>query len=255
MVSLNRDTLTEKILEGARISTDDALELYRWPLEELAALANARRDLAKAKSYRGRGREIVTYIVDRNINYTNVCNVYCKFCAFYRTERDEDHYVLSFEQLDQKLDELTAAGGVQILMQGGHHPKLQFQWYIDLLHHIKNKYPHINVHGFSPPEFQHFAETFRMPLRDVIAEFRKAGRGSIPGGGGEILVDRVRKKISPLKINSDQWLEVMQVAHELGLNSSATMMFGHVETVEDRIGHLQPVRGQQDRRGGLSSVT
>jgi len=159
MVSLNRDALTEKILAGARISTDDALELYRSPLEELAALANARRDLAKAKSYGGRGREIVTYIVDRNINYTNVCNVYCKFCAFYRTERDEDHYVLSFEQLDQKLDELTAAGGVQILMQGGHHPKLPFQWYIDLLQHIRQKHPHINIHGFSPPEFQHFAET------------------------------------------------------------------------------------------------
>src|SRR5438309_1846385 len=149
MVSLNRDALTEKILEGARISTEDALELYRSPLEELAALANARRDLAKAKSYGGRGRDIVTYIVDRNINYTNVCNVYCKFCAFYRTERDEDHYVLSFEQLDQKLDELTAAGGVQILMQGGHHPKLPFQWYIDLLQHIREKYPHINIHGFT----------------------------------------------------------------------------------------------------------
>src|SRR6266508_3364678 len=164
MVSLNRDALTEKILAGARISTDDALELYPWPLEELAALANARRDLAKAKSYGGRG--IVTYIVDRNINYTNVCNVYCKFCAFYRTERDEDHYVLSFEQLDQKLDELTAAGGVQILMQGGHHPKLGFQWYIDLLHHIREKYPHINIHGFSPQEVQHFTETFGMPLRE-----------------------------------------------------------------------------------------
>ena len=186
MVSLNRDALTEKILAGARISIDDALELYRWPLEELAALANARRDLAKANSYGGSGREIVTYIVDRNINYTNVCNVYCKFCAFYRTERDEDHYVLSFEQLDQKLDELTAAGGVQILMQGGHHPKLPFQWYIDLLQHIRQKYHHINIHGFSPPEFQHFAETFRMPLREVISQFKNAGLGSIPGGGGEI---------------------------------------------------------------------
>jgi len=249
MVSLNRDTLTGKILEGARISTDDALELYRWPLEELAALANARRDLAKAKSYGGRGREIVTYIVDRNINYTNVCNVYCKFCAFYRTERDEDHYVLSFEQLDQKLDELTAAGGVQILMQGGHHPKLPFQWYIDLLQHIRAKYPHINIHGFSPPEFQHFAETFRMPLREVISEFKAAGLGSIPGGGGEILVDRVRKKISPLKINSDEWIVVMQVAHEIGLKSSATMMFGHVKTIEDRVDHLQRIRVQKDRSG------
>jgi len=253
MVSLNRDVLTKRVLTGERISTDDILELYRWPLEELGALANARRDLAKAKSYGGRGREIVTYIVDRNINYTNVCNVYCKFCAFYRTERDEDHYVLSLEQIDQKLDELTAAGGVQILMQGGHHPELQFQWYIDLLHHIREKYPHINIHGFSPPEFQHFAETFGMPLREVISEFKKAGLGSIPGGGGEILVDLVRKKISPLKINSDQWLEVMQVAHELGLKSSATMMFGHVETVADRVEHLRRIRDQQNRTSGFTA--
>src|SRR5258707_2844986 len=254
MVSLNRDALTEKILEGVRISTDDALELYRSPLEELAALANARRDLAKAKSYGGRGREIVTYIADRNINYTNVCNVYCKFCAFYRTERDDDHYVLSLEEIDQNLDELSAAGGVQILMQGGHHPKLPFQWYVDLLQHIREKYPHINIHGFSPPEFQHFAETFRMPLREVISEFKNAGLGSIPGGGGEILVDRVRQKISPLKINSDRWVEVMPIAHELELSSSATMMFGHVETIDDRIEHLQRIRDQQDRSGGVTAV-
>src|SRR5216110_1117600 len=253
MVSVNRDALTERILAGERISADDAFELYHWPLEELGAFANARRDLAKAKSYGGRGREIVTYIVDRNINYTNVCNVYCKFCAFHRTEKDEDHYVLSLEQIDQKLDELSAAGGVQILMQGGHHPKLPFAWYLDLLQHIRTKYPHINIHGFSPPEFQHFAETFRMPLREVIAEFKKAGLGSIPGGGGEILVDRVRQKISPLKINSSQWLEVMQVAHELGLKSSATMMFGHVETIEDRIEHLDHIRDQQDRSGGFTA--
>ncbi len=253
MVALNREGLTERILAGERISRDDALELYRWPLEELGALANARRDLAKQKSYDGRGREIVTYIVDRNINYTNVCNVYCKFCAFYRTEKDDDHYVLSFEQIDQKLDELTAAGGVQILMQGGHHPKLPFAWYIDLLHHIRGKYPHINIHGFSPPEFQHFAEVFAMPLREVIAKFKEAGLGSIPGGGGEILVDRVRERISPLKCKSDEWLEVMQVAHELGLNSSATMMFGHVETIEDRIEHLQRLRDQQDASGGFTA--
>ena len=253
MVSLNRNGLSDKVLEGKRISPDEAMELYRLSLEELGALADARRNLAKEKSYGGRGREIVTYIADRNINYTNVCNVYCKFCAFYRTERDEDHYVLSLEQIDQKLDELSAAGGVQILMQGGHHPKLAFQWYVDLLQHIRRKYPQINIHGFSPPEFQHFAETFGMPLRDVISEFKKAGLGSIPGGGGEILVDRVRKKISPLKINSDRWLEVMQVAHELGLKSSATMMFGHVETVEERIEHLQRIRDQQDRSGGFTA--
>src|SRR3982750_3064738 len=133
MVALNRGALEEKILGGERISSAEAIELYRWPLAELGALADARRNLAKEKSYDHHGREIVTYIVDRNINYTNVCNVYCKFCAFYRTERDADHYVLSLDQLDQKLDELSAAGGVQILMQGGHHPKLAFKWYVDLL--------------------------------------------------------------------------------------------------------------------------
>ena len=242
MVSLNRDALTEKVCAGERISVEDALMLAQWPLEELGVLANTRRDQAKSAAYAGQGKEIVTYIVDRNINYTNVCNVYCKFCAFYRTEKDSDHYVLSFEEIDQKLDELSAVGGVQILMQGGHHPKLPFSWYLDLLHHIRENYPHINIHGFSPPEFQHFSETFGMPLREVITEFKKAGLGSIPGGGGEILVDRVRQKIAPLKCGSDQWLEVMQVAHELGLKSSATMMFGHVETVEDRIEHLNRIR-------------
>lgn len=175
MVALNGEALTEKVLAGERISPNDALELYRLSLAELGALANERRRQIKGAAYNGNGNEIVTYIVDRNINYTNVCNVYCKFCAFYRTEKDEDHYVLSFEQIDQKLDELSAAGGVQVLMQGGHHPKLNFQWYVDLLQHIHGKYPHINIHGFSPPEFQHFAETFGMPLREVIAKFKKLG--------------------------------------------------------------------------------
>src|SRR5437667_6132252 len=253
MVSINNNGLTDKILAGERITPAEALLLYEWPLEELGALADQRRRQAKRSSYNGDGNEIVTYIVDRNINYTNVCNVYCKFCAFYRTEMAEDHYDLSFDQIDQKLDELSSVGRVKILMQGGHHPKLPFEWYIDLLRHIREKYPHINVHGFSPPEFQHFAETFRMPLREVISKFKMAGLGSIPGGGGEILVDSVRKKISPLKINSDQWLEVMQLAHELGLKSSATMMFGHVETIEDRVEHLRRIRDQQDRSGGFTA--
>src|SRR5947207_4363680 len=199
MVSVNRDALTERIFAGERISTDDALELYRWPLEALGALANARRDLAKQTSYNARGREIVTYIVDRNINYTNVCNVYCKFCAFYRTEKDEDHYVLTREQLDQKMDELSAAGGVQILMQGGHHPTLSFDWYLDWLRHIREKYPHINIHGFSPPELQHFAHLFGMPLRELISRFKEAGLGFVPGGCVESLVDSVRDRIAPLK--------------------------------------------------------
>src|SRR5438105_4364317 len=200
MVFLNHEAITEKVVMGGRVTREEALQLYGRPLEELGALADTRRHLAKAKSYGGGGAGIVTYIVDRNINYTNVCNVYCKFCAFYRTEKDEDHYVISFEDLDRKLDELTAAGGIQILMQGGHHPKLPFDWYIDLLRHIREKYPHINIHGFSPPEFQHFSEVFDMPVQGVVERFKGAGLGSIPGGRVEILDDRVRTKIAPRRI-------------------------------------------------------
>ncbi len=253
VADLTTNTLTDKVLDGARISADEALELYHYPLEELGALADARRRLAKAAAYNGRGNEIVTYIIDRNINYTNVCNVYCKFCAFYRTEKDSDHYVITLEELDQKLDELTAIGGVQVLLQGGHHPKLGMDFYLEMLSHIREKYPHINIHGFSPPEFNHFAEVFGMPLREVIAKFMEAGLGSIPGGGGEILVDTVRNRIAPLKCGSDAWLEVMRLAHELGLRSSATMMFGHVERVEDRIEHLQRLRDLQDETGGFTA--
>jgi cyclic dehypoxanthinyl futalosine synthase len=248
------ESIINKVLDGERITRQDALDLYRDAAPaDLAELANARRDQAKAAAYGGRGREVVTYIIDRNINYTNVCNVYCKFCAFYRTEKDADHYVLSFDEIDQKLDELTAVGGIQILMQGGHHPKLGIDWYLNLLGHIRQKYPHINIHGFSPPEFNHFAEVFGMPLREVISRFKEAGLGSIPGGGGEILVDRVRNRIAPLKCNSDQWLEVMAIAHELGLASSATMMFGHVEDIDDRIEHLDRLRVQQDATGGFKA--
>src|SRR4029450_212287 len=198
MVSINNEALTDKVLAGERITPDELLLLYEWPLEELGALADQRRRLAKRSSYNGDGNEIVTYIVDRNINYTNVCNVYCKFCAFYRTEKDDDHYVITLEQLDQKLDELSAVGGVQILMQGGHHPKLHYEWYITLLQHTREKYPHINTHGFSPPEFQHFVEVFGMPLREVITKFKEAGLGSIPGGGGEIRGGQGRNRVSRL---------------------------------------------------------
>jgi cyclic dehypoxanthinyl futalosine synthase len=246
-------SLVERVLSGERITKEEARALYRMPLEELGALADHRRRLARSDAYDGLGNGIVTYIIDRNINYTNVCNVYCKFCAFYRTEADADHYVLSREQLDAKLDELTAIGGIQILLQGGHHPGLGLDFYLEMLAHIREKYPHINIHGFSPPEFNHFAEVFQMPLREVIGRFKEAGLGSIPGGGGEILVDSVRNRIAPLKCNSGQWLKVMEIAHEIGLNSSATMMFGHVESVDDRIEHLQRLRDQQDATGGFTA--
>jgi len=245
--------LLEKVWSGARIDQGEALRLYRRPLEELGALADRRRQLAQAKAHGGRGNDIVTYIVDRNVNYTNVCNVYCKFCAFYRTEKDADSYVITFDEMDRKIEETVALGGTQILMQGGHHPKLSLQWYLDLLSHIKAKFPQVNIHGFSPSEFIHFREVFGLPLEEIISKFVGAGLGSIPGGGGEILVDRVRQRISPLKAMSDDWLSVMDTAHRLGLASTATMMFGHVETLEDRIEHLERVRAQQDKSKGFTA--
>jgi cyclic dehypoxanthinyl futalosine synthase len=254
MVAVQYDTeLFDKVTQGGRVTPDEAQALYNLPLELLGELANTRRRQIKADAYQGRGNDIVTFIIDRNINYTNICNVYCKFCNFYRTAKDADSYVLSHEEMDGKMDELAAIGGRQVLLQGGHHPELGIDFYLDLLSHLREKYPQINVHGFSPPEFQHFKEVFGMPLREIISKFQEAGLGSIPGGGGEILVNKIRDRISPLKCNADEWLEVMETAHDLGLNSSATMMFGHVETLEDRIEHLQRLREVQDRTHGFTA--
>jgi len=246
MDDLALEELQQKVWAGRRINAAEARRLYDLPLAELGALADRRRRLAKAAAYGGRGNEIVTYNIDRNINYTNVCNVYCKFCAFYRTEKDADAYVISLAEMDQKIEETIALGGAQILMQGGHHPKLTKQWYLDLLAHIKAKFPQVNIHGFSPSELVHFRDVFNEPLEKIIGDFKAAGLGSIPGGGGEILVDAVRRRVSPLKAMSDDWLEVMDVAHRLGLYSSATMMFGHVETIADRIEHFDRLRRQQE---------
>ncbi len=251
---LSMDRIQGEILDGKRISSEEALQLYRQcSLDELGMLADERRKQKKIGAYHGRGNEIVTYIVDRNINYTNICNVYCKFCAFYRVEGDEDAYVLSHEVIGKKIEETIALNGTQILMQGGHHPKLGIDFYLDLLRFIKTHYPQINIHAFSPPEFNHFSEVFGMSVREIIEKFKETGLGSIPGGGGEILVDRVRDRIAPLKCKSDDWLHVMRIAHELGLRTSATMMFGHVETVEDRIEHLQKLRDLQDETGGFTA--
>ena len=241
------DGLLQKIWDGGRINTDEARRLAALPLEELGALADRRRALHRRAAHGGQGDGIITYIVDRNVNYTNICNVYCKFCAFYRTEKDTDSYVITTAEMDQKIEETIALGGTQILLQGGHHPKLTKQWYLDLLSHIKAKFPGFNVHGFSPSEFVAFSEFFNEPVDTILRDFTAAGLGSVPGGGGEILVDRVRKRIAPLKADSNQWMGVMDTAHQLGLASSATMMFGHVETFDDRLEHLEFVRNQQDK--------
>ncbi len=241
------DTLLQKVWDGHRIDREEARRLYPLPLEELGTLADRRRQLMRSPTHGGRGNEIVTYIVDRNVNYTNICNVYCKFCAFYRTEKDADSYVISLDELDRKIEETITLGGTQILMQGGHHPKLTKQWYLDLLNHVREKFPGFNVHGFSPSEFVAFSEFFNEPVEQILQDFVAAGLGSLPGGGGEILVDRVRNRIAPLKANTADWMGVMDTAHQLGLASSATMMFGHVETLEDRLEHLEVVRAQQDQ--------
>ncbi len=241
------DTLLQKVWNGGRIDAAEARRLYALPLEELGALADRRRQLARTAAHNNRGNDIVTYIVDRNVNYTNVCNVYCKFCAFWRSEKDADSYVITHAEMDRKIEETLALGGTQILMQGGHHPKLTKQWYLDLLTHIRTKFPQVNVHGFSPSEFVAFSEFFNEPVEQILKDFVTAGLGSLPGGGGEILVDRVRKRIAPLKANTSQWMGVMDTAHALGLASTATMMFGHVETVEERIEHLEVLRAQQDK--------
>jgi cyclic dehypoxanthinyl futalosine synthase len=165
------DGLLQKVWDGGRIDPAEGLRLYQLPLEELGALADRRRQLARAAAYDGRGNQIVTYIVDRNINYTNVCNVYCKFCAFYRTEKEAEAYVITLAEMDQKIEETLALGGTQILMQGGHHPKLTKQWYLDLLAHIKGKFPQVNIHGFSPSEFVHFREVFNEPLERIFGVF------------------------------------------------------------------------------------
>jgi cyclic dehypoxanthinyl futalosine synthase len=195
---------------------------------------------------------IVTYIVDRNINYTNVCIADCGFCAFYRRPKHDEGYTLSFEKIGEKIEETKALGGVQILIQGGHNPYIPFQWYLDLLAYIKRNHP-IHIHGFSPSEIDFFARLFRMDARDVIRELRKAGLDSIPGGGGEILVQRVRDIVAPGKAGADRWLEIMELAHEEGMKTSVTMMYGIGETLAERIEHLERVRALQARTGGFTA--
>src|ERR1700693_1343726 len=222
------------------------LELYeRADLLELGALADSER-------WRLHPANEVTYIIDRNINYTNVCVADCQFCAFYRRPKHREGYVLSFEQIGAKIDECKAIGGVQILLQGGHNPYIPFEWYLDLLRYIKRNHP-IHVHGFSPSEVDFWAKLYRMDARDVIRELQQAGLDSIPGGGGEILVQRVRDQVAKKKAGADRWLEIMEIAHQEGMKTSVTMMYGIGETLAERIEHLERVREVQARTGGFTA--
>ncbi len=222
------------------------LDLYEHAsLLELGQLADAAR-------WKLHPENVVTYIIDRNINYTNVCVADCKFCAFYRRPKHAEGYLLSFEEIGRKIEELKALGGVQILMQGGHNPYIPFEWYLDLLRYIKRHHP-IHIHGFSPSEIDFFAGRFGMSLEQVIKELVVAGLDSVPGGGGEILVQDVRDRVAKKKAGADRWLEVMEVAHRLGLKTSVTMMYGLGETPADRLEHLFRVKDVQVRTGGFTA--
>lgn len=237
----------EKAVAGERISPEEGLLLLES--NDLTAIGRA----ADAVSRRLHPEPYRTYNIDRNINYSNVCAAVCDFCAFYRPLKHEEAYVLDRDVLLKKIEETVALGGDQILMQGGLHPTLPFEWYEELLRDIKTAFPQVNVHGFSPPEIFHFAKIAKQPLEVVLQRLKDAGLGSLPGGGGEILVDRVRKLITRGKVLTDDWLNVHRVWHQLGGKSSATMMFGHVETLAERIEHFDRVRQLQDETGGFTA--
>jgi cyclic dehypoxanthinyl futalosine synthase len=245
---MSTSQLADKIRAGGRVSADEALELYHGaPLTLLGELADGIRA-------RKHPDGIVTYIIDRNVNYTNICVARCNFCAFYRPVGSGEGYVLGFEEIFRKIDETIALGGVQLLLQGGHNPDLPIEWYEDLFRAIKQRYPSFKLHALSPPEVIHLTRTSRLTVPEVLDRLMAAGLDSVPGGGAEILVDRVRKLLNCYsKATAGEWLDVMRQAHRKGLRTTATMMYGHVETVEERLEHMIRLRDLQDETGGFTA--
>jgi len=228
-----------------RLTKQEALDLIKnADLKTLGQMATARKKELHPKG-------ITTFVIDRNINYTNICWVDCKFCAFYRHEKDADAYVLSFDEIDAKIDELLSVGGTQILFQGGVHPKLKIEWYEDLVEHIHTKYPSITIHGFSSIEIDFIAKVSRISVTEVLSRLQKKGLSSIPGAGAEILSDKVRDIIAPKKIDSEVWVDIHRQAHKLNIKSTATMMYGTVESDEDIVEHFDMIRNLQDETGGF----
>ncbi|WP_345985079.1 dehypoxanthine futalosine cyclase [Sulfurimonas sp. HSL-1656] len=229
----------------SRLTKEEAVDLIRnADLKTLGKLATARKKELHPKG-------VTTFVVDRNINYTNICWVDCKFCAFYRHEKDEDAYVLTYDEIDAKIEELLEIGGTQILFQGGVHPKLKIEWYEDLVEHIHTKYPQITIHGFSAIEIDFIAKVSRISVEEVLTRLKAKGLSSIPGAGAEILNDRVRDIIAPRKIDADVWIDIHRKAHKLGIKSTATMMYGTMETDEEIVEHWEMVRRLQDETGGF----
>jgi cyclic dehypoxanthinyl futalosine synthase len=245
----NIDQIAAKVQGGGRIDRDEAIELYRTaPTALLGELA----DGIRARMHPGR---VVTYIIDRNVNYTNVCVARCNFCAFYRVVGSSEGYVLGFEEIFRKIDETIALGGGQLLLQGGHNPDLPIEWYEDLFKAVKARYPSFRLHALSPPEVMHLTRMSRLTVPQVIERLVAAGLDSIPGGGAEILVDRVRKLLNCYgKATADEWLGVMREAHRAGLRTTATMMYGHVETPQERLEHMFRLRELQDESQALPAA-
>ncbi len=242
------EQLQARIEDGGRLSAGEALSLYRtaptWWLGRMADLVRRRKH----------PEGLVTYIIDRNVNYTNVCVARCNFCAFYRPVGSGEGYVLGFEEIFRKIDETIALGGVQLLLQGGHNPDLPLAWYEDLFRAVKGRYPSFKLHALSPPEVVHISRMSKLPVPEVIACLIGAGLDSIPGGGAEILVDRVRKLLNCYgKASADEWLDVMRHAHRAGLRTTATMMYGTLETDEERLEHMLRLRDLQDETGGFTA--
>jgi cyclic dehypoxanthinyl futalosine synthase len=239
--------ILDKAIAGERITATEGLALLQS--NDLVAIGRA----ADAVTRRLHPENVRTYNIDRNVNYTNICSAVCDFCAFYRGPKDPEGYVLPREVLLEKVRETVELGGDQILMQGGMHPDLKLDWYEELLGDIKSHFPQVNLHAFSPPELHAFTKVNKLPIRTVLERLKAAGLGSIPGGGAEILVDRVRKEMTRGKVLTDDWLNVMRVWHELGGVSSVTMMFGHIETLAERIEHLERVRQLQEETQGFTA--
>jgi cyclic dehypoxanthinyl futalosine synthase len=246
---LNRNirSILDKAVSGTRLTFDEGVALF--DCRDLPALGRA----ADAVTRRLHPEPYRTYNIDRNINYTNICAAVCDFCAFYRKSTDADAYLQPREVLYQKFEETIALGGDQVLMQGGLHPTLKLEWYEELLRDLRARYPQVNLHAFSPPEIWFFHKLNKLPLREVLQRLKDAGLGSLPGGGGEILVDRVRKAMTVNKCLTDEWLEVHRVWHQLGGRSTCTMMFGHIETLAERIETLERLRQLQDETGGFTA--
>ncbi len=240
------EQIYQKVTDRQRLDEKEALMLHEdGDFLTLGELANRRRNELHPE-------KIVTYVVDRNINYTNICVSECHFCAYFRKPDDPDAFMIKDESLHQKIEETLNLGGTQILLQGGMHPDMRLNDYISLLKFIKKHFT-IHIHGFSPPEIAYVAEHENLSIHDTLVQLIKAGLDSIPGGGAEILVDTVRQKISPNKCLTDTWLAVMKTAHELGLKTTATMMFGHIESPKDIIEHLLRIRALQDQTGGFTA--